>query len=92
MKPLSAGQRDAAKQAPVQHKRRRKLINGYTYDSQGCVISPNGQLVFRRRGSDGKPALVEGCNVELWDALASLARLGHRIKRDLKARKAADCS
>lgn len=62
--------------SPVQHRRRRKLINGYRYDSANCVISPNGQLVFKRR-EGRKTVLVEGCNVRIYD---SLRRLGNVVR------------
>lgn len=66
---------------PVQHKRRRRLTNGYTYDSLGCVLSPRGQLVFRRRDHRGKSCLVEGDNLALWDAMARVRSLARALKR-----------
>ncbi len=69
--------------SPVQHKRKRRLINGYRYDSANCLISPNGQLVFARR--DGRRTVyVEGDMVQLWDAMAGCKRLAQKL---IRARK-----
>lgn len=60
---------------PVQHrgKRRPKLAPGYSYDSRGCVISPNGQLMFARK-EGRKTVWVEGRFVRLYDNVAKLER------------------
>lgn len=70
---------------PVQHKRRRKLANGYRYDSANHVISPNGHLVFARR--DGpRTVYVEGDMVALWDSMEEFKRLAQKLIRARKGK------
>lgn len=67
---------------PVHSKRRRKLRAGYTYNGLNQVISPHGQLVFARR--EGRQTVwVEGCNVQLYNAMRKLRGIAVAIKRTL---------
>ncbi len=72
--------------SPVQHKRRRKLAAGWSYDSRGCLLSPRRQLVFKRR--DGRQVVyVEGDMVGVWDAMAKAARNLTRVLNRAPNRK-----
>jgi hypothetical protein len=71
---------------PVRHKRRRKLTNGYRYNSLNQLVSPNGHLVFKRWDSHGV-CYIEGDMVRLWDSLEGLRRLAKELVRNQKRRK-----
>lgn len=68
---------------PFRYDRRRKVPAGHRVDSQGHLLSPNGQLLYQRKRGR-KVVWVEGYLIRAYDAVSSLERLARRTSRILK--------